>query len=78
MIRLTEKNEMELEQFERRIKKQFYARGVHIEYHIGCFGDEVHHTKLGALMWKLHELGLVRLHQKLIGENKHQYLGVVA
>lgn len=78
MIRLTEMNEMELEQFERRIKKQFYARGVFIEYHIGCFGDEVYKSKLGGLMWKLHELGLVRLHQKLIGENKHQYLGVVA
>lgn len=77
MIRLTEMNEMELEQFERRIKKGFYSKGVFIEYHIGSYQDQIGLSKLGELMWKLHELGLVRLHQKLIGENKHQYLGVV-
>lgn len=77
MIRLTEMNEMELEQFERRVKKGFYQRGVSIEYHIGCFGDEVNHTKLGSFMWKLYEIGIVDLVQKKLGFERFGYWGIV-
>lgn len=77
MIRLTEMNEMELEQFERRIKKGFYQKGVRISYAEGNYGNEVHKSKLGQLMWNLHESGIVALVQRKIGFERFQYEGEV-
>lgn len=77
MIRLTEMNELELEQFERRVKKGFYQKGVRIAYGEGNYGSEMHHTKLGQLMWSLHEAGIVSLVQRKIGFERFQYEGEV-
>lgn len=73
MIRLKQMNELELEQFERRIRKGFYQKGVRVAYAEGNFGDEIHHTPIGKMMWDLHEKGVVSLVQRKLGFEKFQY-----
>lgn len=77
MIRLNQMNELELEQFERRICKGLYYKGVRVAYAEGNFGDEVNHTPIGKMMWDLHEKGIVNLVQRKIGFEKFQYEAVV-